>query len=72
MARSGKPLSLATKLKAFPFASAGLWFMGSFALATIGVLLATALDSVLLGLIGTCLTLLLVLSAWISIVPGPR
>ncbi len=63
---------MAIKFKAFPFASAGLWLIGSLALILIGVMAATALDSALLGLIVTCLALLLVLSVWISIAPGSR
>lgn len=63
---------MATRLKAFPFASAGLWLLGSLMLTMIGIVVAAALDSALLGLIGVCLTLLLMVAIWASIAPGAR
>ena len=72
MARSGKPWTLAARLKAFPFETAGLWLIGSLVPIMIGMAVATALDSALLGLIGACLILLLAVAIWAAIAPGVR
>lgn len=72
MARSGKPWTLAARFKAFPFKAAGLWLTGSLVPIMIGMAVATALDSALLGLIGVCLTLLLAVAIWAAIAPGAR
>jgi putative Ca2+/H+ antiporter (TMEM165/GDT1 family) len=72
VARSGKPWTLVARFKAFPFKAAGLWLTGSLVPIMIGMAVATALDSALLGLIGACLILLLAVAIWAAIAPGAR